>query len=462
MVEKKVSDEFVKKVHATFASKRSKSEQLHKEARRFMPGGDTRASSFYRPFPSFMVKGEGCRVYDADGHAYIDFMNNYTSLIHGHAHPKVVEAIVEQARRGTVYGSPVECQTELAQEICDRLPSAEKVRFCCSGTEATMTAIRLARASRKKYKIVKMEGGYQGAYDLGQISIYPALDKVGPIEKPNSVPEDVSIPPNTVKDCIIAPYNNIAETERIVAENSEDLAAVIVEPVQGACGMVPADPEFLRALREVTSKYGIPLIFDEVITFRLARGGCQEIYDIIPDLTTLGKIVGGGLPGGAIAGREELLSISSPYESNGVSLSGTLHGNPMSTVAGLATLRELTASEIDRINGLGEQLRSSFTNVLEEVGVKAQITGMGSLTQFHFTDQEVTNWRNAVTERLDIRETLQVLLLDRGIFVAPRDMFSISTPMSEKEVDEAVAAVRDCLVDIKPYIEKTAPELIVR
>ena len=157
MVEKKVSDEFVKKVHATFASKRPKSEQLHKEARRFMPGGDTRASSFYRPFPSFMVKGEGCRVYDADGHAYIDFMNNYTSLIHGHAHPKVVEAIVEQARRGTVYGSPVECQTELAQEICDRLPSAEKVRFCCSGTEATMTAIRLARASRKKYKIVKME-----------------------------------------------------------------------------------------------------------------------------------------------------------------------------------------------------------------------------------------------------------------------------------------------------------------
>jgi glutamate-1-semialdehyde 2,1-aminomutase len=456
-----MSDDFVKTVHARFVSKRPKSEKLHKEAQQFLPGGDTRASSFYRPFPAYMERGEGCRVHDVDGHTYIDFMNNYTSLIHGHAHPKVVEALTEQVRRGTVFGSPVECQTELAQEICERLPSAERVRFCCSGTEATMMAIRLARASRRRHKIIKMEGGYQGAYDLGYISIYPPLEKAGSIERPNSVPEDASVPPSTAEDCIIVPYNNARITEQIIADNHEDLAAIIVEPMQGAAGMVAAEPDFLRALRDVSSRYGIPLIFDEVITFRLARGGCQEIHDVVPDLTTLGKIVGGGLPGAAVAGRAELVDISSPYTAGGVSISGTLHGNPASTVAGLATLRALTISEIDRINRLGEQLRNKFSSVLEEVGVNVQLTGMGSLTQFHFTDQEVTDWRSAATERVDIRAILQLLFLDRGIYVAPRNMFSISTPMGEDEIDEAVAALKSSLLEMRPYIKREAPELIM-
>ena len=173
-----------KKVYEEHISKRPKSKQLYQEAQRFMPGGDTRAASFYRPIPAYMVRGDGCRLYDADGHTYIDFMNNYTSLIHGHAHPETVEAVTKQMKIGSVYGSPVESQTELAEEICDRLPSAEKARFCCSGTEATMIAVRLARFHRKKYKIVKTEGAYHGSQELMEISVDPDLGKAGPIEKP--------------------------------------------------------------------------------------------------------------------------------------------------------------------------------------------------------------------------------------------------------------------------------------
>lgn len=460
MIGKKVFDDFVKGIHSMYASKRPKSEQFHKEAQRFLPGGNTRTVTFYQPFPSFMERGDGCRLHDVDGNAYIDFVNNYTSLVHGHAHPRVVEAVDDQVRRGSAYASPIASQVRLAEEICDRLPSAERVRFCNSGTEATLTAIRLARAYRKRYKVLKMEGGYHGSHDLAEISIKPALEKAGSIESPNSVPEDISIPPNVVNDCIIAPFNRSRIAEQIVEKHHEDLAAIIVEPVQGACGMVPAHPDFLRALRELASTYEIPLIFDEVISFRLAKGGCQEVYEVLPDLTALGKIIGGGYPVGGVAGRGELMDLFSPLNPSFLGHSGTFNGNPVSMVAGLATLRALTASEIDRINGLGDRLRTSFCRVLEEVGIIAEVTGTGSLGQIHFTNQEVTDWRSAATGRSDLRTILHLMLMDRGVFAATRGMFNISTPMGEKEVDEASVALRGCLVEMRPYIEQAAPELI--
>jgi glutamate-1-semialdehyde 2,1-aminomutase len=407
-----------------------------------------------------MDHGEGCRLYDVDGNIYIDFVNNMTSLVLGHAHPKVTEAVIEQVKRGSVFSSPVEAQSTLGQIICDRLPSAEKIRFCNSGTEATMGAIRLARAYRRKYKIVKMEGGYHGSHDVVEISIKPPLEKTGPIESPRGVPEDMSIPPSALEDCVVAPFNKGDIAERIITEHEAELAAVIVEPVQGSCGMLPPEPDFLSTVREVTSKYKIPLIFDEVVSLRLSRGGCQEIYKVVPDITALGKIIGGGYPVGAIAGREEFMNLFSPLNPNFLSHSGTFNGNPVTMAAGVATMNELTTSEIDRINRLGERLRVNFANVLEEVGIHAQVTGTGSLAQVHFTREEVKDWRSAATARLDIRTLLHLLLMDRGIFAATRCMFNISTPMGEKEISEAGATLKSCLEELKPYIEKVAPELI--
>jgi glutamate-1-semialdehyde 2,1-aminomutase len=459
VVEKNLFDDFLRKTYAPYVAKRPKSERLYEEAQRFLPGGDTRSVTFYRPFPTFMERGEGCRLCDVDGNVYIDFVNNYTSLIHGHAHPKVVESVTEQVKHGSVYASPVSSQIELAHELCNRLPSAEKVRFCNSGTEATLSAIRLARAYRRRYKVLKMEGGYHGSHDLVEISINPRLEKTGGIQSPHSVPEDLSVPPNVIRDCIIAPFNHGEIVERIITENHEDLAAIIVEPMLGG-RMIPPESNFLSVVRESASSYGIPLIFDEVITFRLARGGCQEIYDVVPDLTALGKTIGGGYPVGGVAGRKELMDLFSPLNDSFLSHSGTFNGNPVTMVAGIVTLRELTISEIDRINELGEKLRNDFSNVLEEVGIDSQVTGMGSLAQIHFTHEEVKDWRSAATARLDMRQILHLLLMNRGIFSTGRCSFSISTPMSEKEINEASKALRNCLLEMKPYIEKTAPDLM--
>lgn len=459
---KRVYEEYLAKIQAGYISRRPKSEALHKEARKYLPGGDTRTVAFFRPFPSFIERGEGCRLYDVDGNAYIDFGNNQTSMIHGHAHPKIVEAVTEQIRKTSAVSAPVENQFRLGKIICDRLPSAEKVRFCNSGTEATMGAIRLAREYRKRYKIVKVEGGYHGSHDIAEISVKPPVEKAGPVDRPKSVPEDESIPPNVVSDCIIIPFNQSEAATRIISENHDDLAAVIVEPVLGSAGMVPSDPEFLKALREVTSRYKVPLIFDEVYTFRLSKGGYQGMYNVIPDITALGKIIGGGYPVGGIAGREEFMDLFNPMNPSFLVHSGTFNGNPVTMAAGVAGMSLLTQSEIDRINKLGEKLRANFDNALEETGIIAQVTGTGSLSQIHFTNAEVKDWRSAATGRVDLRSMAQLLVMDRGIFTAGRFMFNISTPMSEKEINQAGSVLRDALRELRPYIEKAAPELIVQ
>jgi glutamate-1-semialdehyde 2,1-aminomutase len=461
MENQKFLEEFWSKIQETYAKRRPKSQKLYREAQSVLPGGDTRSVTFFRPFPTFMDHGEACRLYDVDGNAYIDFGNNQTSLVHGHAHPKIVEAVIGQVKKGSVFATPVKDQFKLAQIICDRLPSADKVRFCNSGTEATMGAIRLARAYRKKYKIVKVEGGYHGSHDAVEISVKPPIEKAGHAENPNSVPEDISVPPGVINDCVVIPFNNSGATTRIIEEHQADLAAVIVEPVQGSCGMVPSDPDYLKALREVTSRYRIPLIFDEVYTFRLAKGGWQELHHVVPDITALGKIIGGGYPVGAIAGREEFMDLFSPLKPDFLTHSGTFNGNPVTMVAGVAALTALTGSAIDRINKLGKKLRANFISVLQEAGVIAQVSGTGSLAQVHFTKEEVRDWRSASTARVDIRSMLNLLLMDKGIFPAGRLMFNISTPMGEKEVEEAGTALKNCLIKLKPYIEKAAPELIL-
>ena len=453
-------DKFIEKLHAAYAAKRPGSEKLHDKAGRFLPGGDTRSVTYYFPFPTFMKYGQGFTLVDVDGFEYLDFQNNYNSLIHGHAHPKITAAVVKQIQSGTVYGSPAESQFLLAEELCQRLPGADKIRFCNSGTEATMLAIGLARYITRRYKILKMEGGYHGSYDVGQISIKPPLESAGPLENPHSVPEHAGIPPNVLKDCVVAPFNDINRTESIISEHRQDLAAIIVEPIAGSCGMIPPEPGFLEMLRETATRFKILLIFDEVLSFRLSRGGCQERYGIIPDLTTLGKIIGGGFPVGALAGSKAYMNHFAPDRTGFLGHSGTFNGNPVTMTAGLATLTELTVSEIDRINRLGKKLRTGLRKVLDKLQITTQVTGAGSLAQIHFTDREVNDWRSAATARTDLRAIFHLLLLEKGIFSATRAFFNISTPMGTAEIDKLIDAAQSSLTQMRPYIENTSPELI--
>ncbi len=454
--------QFIEKLHAAYAGKRPNSEKLHHRAGRFMPGGDTRSVTFYHPFPTFMKYGRGFTLVDFDGFEYLDFQNNYNSLIHGHAHPTITAAVAKQIQLGTVYGSPAESQFLLAEELCRRLAAADKIRFCNSGTEATMLAMGLARYITRRYKILKMEGGYHGSHDVGQISIKPPLESAGPIENPHSVPEHAGIPPSVLKECVVAPFNDIKLTESIISQHRQDLGAIIVEPIAGSCGMIPPAPGFLEMLRETATRFKILLIFDEVLSFRLSRGGCQECYGIVPDLTALGKIIGGGFPVGALAGSKDYMNYFAPDNPEFFGHSGTFNGNPVTMTAGLATLTELTVAEIDRINRLGKKLRTGLRAVLDKLQITAQVTGAGSLAQIHFTDREVNDWRSAATARTDLRAIFHLLLLDNGIFAARRGFFNISTPMGATEVDKLMDAAHCSLTEMRPYIEKTSPDLISR
>lgn len=454
------SQKFIADIHAAYAARRPISYELHSRAGRYMPAGDTRSVTFYKPYPTFIKSGRGFTLVDVDGNEYIDFLNNYNSLIHGHAHPKVTQAVSRQLQSGSVYGSPVESQLIMAEELCERLPGADKIRFCNSGTEATMLAVGLARHVTRRQKILKMEGGYHGGHDGLQISIKPALESAGPIDRPLSVPESPGIPPDVIDNCVVAPFNNISITEHIIAESHQDLAAIIVEPVAGACGMIPPRPGFLERLRAAAAKYGILLIFDEVLSFRLSRGGCQELYGIVPDLTALGKIIGGGFPVGALAGSNKLLKHFAPDKAGFYGHSGTFNGNPVTMTAGIATLTELTSAEIERINHLGKQLRAGLRQVLNELGVTARVTGVGSLIQVHFTRDEVIDWRSAAAANVELRSLFHLLLLEYGIFAATRTFFNISTPMGAAEISKLIEAARAALTRMKPIIEQVAPDLL--
>jgi glutamate-1-semialdehyde 2,1-aminomutase len=460
MKDNEVIDDFVDKVYARYASKRPESEQLFEEAQRFLPGGDTRSLQTHRPFPTYMERAEGCQLYDVDGNSYIDFLNNGSTLPIGHRHPKVLEAVNEQLRKGSVFGCPVESQVKLAREICNRLRSAESVRFTNSGTEATMLAIRLVRAYTKKHKIAKVEGTYLGSHDLGVISVTPPLKEAGPVERPVSVPGGPGIPPSVLDECIILPANRNDIAKQIIEENHEELAGVFVEPFVASSSMALLDPDYVKTLSRTASHYGIPLVFDEVVSFRLAEGGCQEILGVVPDLTALGKLIGGGTPAGAIAGRKDIMDLFNPFNQTHIRHSGSYNGNPLSMVAGLATLEVLTGSEINRINQLGDLLRSNFRKIFEEVGIHAQVVGMGSLSTVHFTNQEIKDCRSLETARSEFKPILHLLLMDKGIYASSAIAFFMCTPMREQEVIEVGAALKSSLIEMRPYIEKIAQNLI--
>ncbi len=430
----------------TYLDQNRRSAELYARAERVLPGGNTRTTVFFSPYPFYAVRGEGCRIWDADGNVRVDFLNNYTSLILGHAHPRVVAAVAEAAARGASFAAPTEYEIRLAEELCRRVKSVEQVRFTNSGTEATMLAVRVARAYTGRPKIAKFEGGYHGSHDYAAVSVGPDPDRAGPADEPRPVPDGPGIPDPVLGTVVVLPYNNLEAVSRILERERKEVAAVIVEPLMGAGGAIPATAEFLRGLRELTRRLGILLIFDEVIAFRLAYGGAQEYFGVDADLTTFGKIIGGGLPVGALGGRAEIMGLFDPRRPDRIGHGGTFNANPVTMAAGLTTLAELTPAAYGHLNRLGELARRRLRQAFGRLEVPAQVTGAGSVFAVHFTAEPVTDYRSArrgANPRLLRR--LHLGLLNEGVVIAPRGMGCISTPMTEAEVEFLGQAVEKAL-----------------
>ena len=440
-----------------------KSWALHQRALRSMPEGDTRSAVYFQPYPAYIGRGEGCHVVDVDGNRYIDHLNNYTVQIHGHDHPVIREAAVRQLESGTSFGAPHEKQLALADILCRRVPSLQQVRFCNSGTEATMFAIRAARTFTGRSLLLKMEGIYNGSHENVGASVFPSLKQAGGFDSPERVPFGPGIPSGVLEHIVVAPFNRLEATEKIIEAHKHDLAAVIVEPVMTAAGVIPADPEYLEFLRSITSKIGALLIFDEVVTLRLRPGGAQEMYGITPDLTAMGKFIGGGMPVGAFGGRADIMAQFSP-KTGGLSHSGTFNGHPVTMAAGVAAMNLLDEKSIERINRLGDLMRTKInTQVFDALGVRAQVKGVGSISIVHYTDQPVNNYRDArqaMEAAGSLYELVHLSNTNNGIWIAERGEYALSTPMDEAIIDQTVEVFKKTYSGLLPVIRESWPQLL--
>jgi len=430
---------------ATYAAANPKSQALHEKAQKFMPGGDTRNSIFWSPFPVYVTHADGTKLTDADGNVRTDFVNNMTTLIMGHRHPAVISALRDQLDHGVSYPAPSPSVIKWAEILCERVPSVEKVRFVNSGTEATLNAIRAARAFTGKTLLAKCEGAYHGNHDAIQISVTPPVQVAGDEEEPESVVMFPGINTGAADDIVIMPYNHIDAAEKVIRKHADELAAVIVEPINGQCGMVPAKPEFLEGLRRVTTELNIPLIFDEVISFRASRGGAQEWYGITPDLTCFGKVIGGGMPVGAFGGREDIMSRWDPTTSDFVQHAGTFNGNPMTATAGVSTLELLTPEVYEELERKGDLLRQKIRDLIAELEVPMGVTGAASLFALQFTTEPVTNYRTYATNDKEMMQTVFTGLLNEGFVMSNRCAGNVSAVHTEEDIDAFVDALRRIL-----------------
>jgi glutamate-1-semialdehyde 2,1-aminomutase len=408
-----------------------KSVRLFAEAQQYIPGGvnsPVRAFKSVGGNPVYIAKGEGSRVVDVDGNTYIDYIGSWGPLILGHAHPKVLAAIQEAAALGTSFGAPTERETEMAKLVCEIVPSVEVVRMVNSGTEATMSALRLARGYTKRNKIMKFEGCYHGHADSLLIKAGSGVATLG-------LPDSPGVPEATAINTITVPYNDLESVKMAFEAFGDDLAAVIVEPVAGNMGVVPPQPGFLQGLREITQRYGTLLIFDEVMTgFRVARGGAQELYGITPDLTTMGKVIGGGLPVGAYGGRRDIMLQIAP--AGPIYQAGTLSGNPLAMAAGLTTLRELGQEGVyERLEALSARLAEGLADNARKLGIPHTVNRVGSMVCLFFTETPVVNYETAKTSDLERFSKYFRHLLEEGVMIPPSQFEGMFVSLAHTEAD---------------------------
>ena len=418
----------------------SRSEELYKEAQRYLPGGvdsPVRAFRAVGGTPPFIARGSGSKIYDVDGLEYIDYVGSWGPLILGHAHPQVVAAVQDVAQRGTSFGAPTELETRLAKLVTAAMPSIEMLRFVSSGTEACMSAIRVARAFTRRDKVIKFDGCYHGHAD-------GLLVKAGSGAATFAVPDSAGVPAAYAKLTLVAGYNDIESVDGLLDANPGEVAAVIVEPVAANMGVVPPRPGFLKALRERAGAHGALLIFDEVITgFRVGYGGAQELYGVRPDLTCLGKIIGGGLPVAAYGGRREVMESVSPL--GPAYQAGTLSGNPLAMTAGIETLGLLSEPNLyERLEERGRQLEEGLADAAGDAVTLARV---GSLLTAFFAPGPVTDYASAATSDRQRFSAYFHRMLERGIYLAPSqfEAMFISTAHREEEIAKTVEAAHKAL-----------------
>jgi glutamate-1-semialdehyde 2,1-aminomutase len=418
----------------------TRSIKLFEKAQHLIPGGVNSPVRAFRSVggqPRFIKRAKGARLYDLDGNTYIDYVLSWGPMILGHASPTVVSAIKKAAERGTSYGAPTELEVELADQIRDAFPSMEKSRLVSSGTEAVMSAIRVARGFTKRDGVLKFEGCYHGHSDYLLAKAGSGLTTLG-------IPDSLGVPADFAKHTLTAPYNDIRTVQRILRDRGKDLACIIVEPVAGNMGVVPPAPDFLPALRQLATDHDILLIFDEVISgFRVHYGGAQALYGVTPDLTVLGKIIGGGLPVGAYGGRRDIMDLIAP--AGPVYQAGTLSGNPLAVTAGLATLKQLRAKNLyKQLEERSAALARGVADEAKRAGIALTQTRVGSMLTSFFTQEPVVDWNSAKKSDTKRYGLFFHGMLEQGIYLAPSQFEAafLSTAHTSADIEKTIRAAR--------------------
>jgi len=399
------------------------SRRLFEQGRASLPGGDTRYSVTHRPHPLYFARGRGASVWDVDGNEYLDLNNNATALIHGHAHPAIVRAVQDQAALGTAWGAHNVHEIGWARTLCERVPSLERVRFTNSGTEATMHMVKVARAATGRELILKFDRAYHGTWDGLELQ----RD-----DREALVPSTGGVPGHVADGLLVGPWGDIEAARRMIEAHAPRLAGVILTPLWSADRFLEPPAGYLAELRELTAAHGVLLLFDEIISFRLGRGGAQERYGVVPDMTALGKVVGGGLPVGAFGGREDVMSVTDPLGDLRVTLAGTFNANPVTAAAGVAALELLTPEAYDGLDRLGDQLRSGLRRSVAAAGLPLEVGGAASLVSLA--------WTGTAGSPAELMASLKLGFANAGVWGFP--IFGVSTVMSASDV-EATLSVAD-------------------
>jgi glutamate-1-semialdehyde 2,1-aminomutase len=440
-VEKEIIDAYMEKFPL--------SKSLHERLIKYIPGGATRSLSYFKPYPIHIAHGKGAYVYTHEGHRLFDVTNAYGALVHGHGDPDVAKAVQEGIEKGSQYSTPTDGQYHLAKLLCDRVPGFDKVRFLNSGTEATMFAMRTARAFTGRDKILKMTGGFHGTHDCVAASTKKNVITAG-------------IPAGMTRDMLEVPFNDGDALERVVKENAQDLAAVIMEPFLGAGGIVLPEEGFLQRARKVTQAHNVLLIFDEIFSFRVDTGGCQKLFNVVPDITTVGKVVGGGLPIGVFGGKEEIMNIFC-HENTDRPLyhSGTFNGYETVMQAGFAALSKFDEASVASINQLGDRFQAGLLKSFKKNKLNIQSNHIGSLVNLHFFNEPITRAEQVLKSEEELHTLMHLSLLNKGVFTIPRGLFILSTIMTNAEIDWFVDKIDETLKELLPLIEEQYNHLLL-